>query len=206
MELNREQVIKALECCLVESNCTDCTLHHQYETDCLKYAGVKALALIKEITEENENFKKRLRHLLQSDFIASFDEVNIKTKEYFRDISEADELMDERDRYKRYYFNHCFDELIANKEADTKADTVRKMQTLIEEKADSCDICLINSNKPIDIIYQISKKQLDQIANEMLNSSCNDNLCVSCGEVIPEGRQVCPQCDGKSKESENTNG
>lgn len=22
-----------------------------------------------------------------------------------------------------------------------------------------------------------------------------DNKCVSCGEIIPEGRQVCPQCE-----------
>ena len=55
MELNREQIIKALDCCLVESNCTGCPLHHQYETDCLKYAGKKALSLINELTEENES-------------------------------------------------------------------------------------------------------------------------------------------------------
>ena len=32
----------------------------------------------------------RLKHLLQSDFIRSFDEKNFKTKEYVRDIREAD--------------------------------------------------------------------------------------------------------------------
>ena len=60
MELNREQIIKALERCLVESNCTGCPLHHQYETDCLKYAGEKALSLIKELTEENESLSQSL--------------------------------------------------------------------------------------------------------------------------------------------------
>lgn len=34
--------------------------------------------------------ERRLKHLLQSDFIRSFDEVNVNTKEYKRDIKEAD--------------------------------------------------------------------------------------------------------------------
>lgn len=25
----------------------------------------------------------------------------------------------------------------------------------------------------------------------------SDNLCVCCGEIIPEGKQVCPSCEGK---------
>lgn len=57
MELNRDQIIKALECCLVESNCMGCPLHYQYETDCLKYAGEKALSLIKKLNEENERLR-----------------------------------------------------------------------------------------------------------------------------------------------------
>lgn len=45
---------------------------------------------------------------------------------FYRDVlSFIEELTDERDRYKRYYFNHCFDELRANVEADVRADTVR---------------------------------------------------------------------------------
>ena len=27
--------------------------------------------------------------------------------------------------------------------------------------------------------------------------------CVCCGEIIPEGRMVCPQCEYKTKESKN---
>jgi len=27
-----------------------------------------------------------------------------------------------------------------------------------------------------------------------------DNRCVCCGEIIPEGRQVCPNCEKKAKE------
>ena len=36
--------------------------------------------------------ERRLKHLLQSDFIRSFDEVDARTKEYKRDIREADVL------------------------------------------------------------------------------------------------------------------
>ena len=25
---------------------------------------------------------------------------------------------------------------------------------------------------------------------------CNDNRCICCGAQIPEGRQVCPECEG----------
>lgn len=60
MELNREQIVKAFECCFVESNCAGCPLHHQYKIDCLKYAGEKALLLIKELTDENEAWQKQL--------------------------------------------------------------------------------------------------------------------------------------------------
>lgn len=27
--------------------------------------------------------------------------------------------------------------------------------------------------------------------------------CVCCGEIIPEGRMVCPQCEYKAKENKN---
>lgn len=28
-----------------------------------------------------------------------------------------------------------------------------------------------------------------------------DNTCVCCGEIIPEGRQVCPKCEKGVKEN-----
>lgn len=30
----------------------------------------------------------------------------------------------------------------------------------------------------------------------------NADRCVSCGEIIPEGRWVCPNCERKAKEKE----
>lgn len=40
--------------------------------------------------EHNYILERRLKHLLQSEFIRSFDEVDARTKEYKRDIREAD--------------------------------------------------------------------------------------------------------------------
>ena len=41
-------------------------------------------------TERANYLEKRLKHLLLSDYIRSFDEINPNTKEYVRDIREAD--------------------------------------------------------------------------------------------------------------------
>ena len=30
----------------------------------------------------------------------------------------------------------------------------------------------------------------------------NEERCVSCGEIIPEGRQVCPNCERKAKKKQ----
>lgn len=48
------------------------------------------LNLAIEALEHDYILERRLKHLLQSDFIRSFDEVDVHTKEYKRDIKEAD--------------------------------------------------------------------------------------------------------------------
>lgn len=32
-----------------------------------------------------------------------------------------------------------------------------------------------------------------------------DNLCVSCGDHVPEGRQVCPACEARAKRALDNN-
>lgn len=41
----------------------------------------------------NKNLEDRLRHLCESEFIASFDQMDLQTHKYERDISEADKLV-----------------------------------------------------------------------------------------------------------------
>ena len=55
MELKREQIIKALECCKTDSinECLNCP--YKAFMNCESIARNDALALIKELTEENEN-------------------------------------------------------------------------------------------------------------------------------------------------------
>lgn len=42
---------------------------------------------------------------------------------------------------------------------------------------------------------------IDRVAEELIKGAgAPDNKCVSCGETIPEGRQVCPGCEGGKNE------
>ena len=43
-----------------------------------------------------------------------------------------------------------------------------------------------------DAFYKLKKKYIGQAVD-------NAERCVSCGEIIPEGRQVCPTCEKQSK-------
>jgi hypothetical protein len=45
---------------------------------------------LKDLRLENKVILRRLKHLLESDFISQFDQVDPNTKEYVRDIKEAD--------------------------------------------------------------------------------------------------------------------
>lgn len=61
MELNREQIVKALECCASNSltDCNRCPIDEQKKDNCEcgRYLAIQALALIRELTEENERLR-----------------------------------------------------------------------------------------------------------------------------------------------------
>jgi hypothetical protein len=56
MELNRDQIVKALECCYGGSKCSLCPLYGK-DRYCFTELGADSLFLIKELTEENERLK-----------------------------------------------------------------------------------------------------------------------------------------------------
>lgn len=131
MELNREQIIKALEFCSSGGNCINCSEDAKNprlsREGCMAAQMRDALALItsqeqriRELTEEN----KRLR--------------------------------DERDRYKRYYLNHDYDRM----EADIRADTVRKMQEKLHARKVSYGNITFRVVS-LDDIDQIAKEMLE---------------------------------------------
>ena len=68
MELNRDQVVKALECCNGNEccdACEDCFSPKETGGDCMVFVMRKALALIRELTEENERSAKEIDRLSQ---------------------------------------------------------------------------------------------------------------------------------------------
>lgn len=159
MKLNREQILKALECCFeanthldcVRLNCPalindECFYDGEDDKECDRKQFADTLTLIKELTEDLHATRTELTRVQE----------------------ENERLSDERDRYKRYYFNHCFDELRANVEADVKADTVRKMQERLHEEG---KISLAGCEMFIPIPHSF----IDQIAKEMLEGGEHTN-------------------------------
>ena len=122
MELNREDVIKALECCANEGfqDCENCPLNIPHQP-CSKVKLPRiSLSLIKELTEENA-------------------------------------------RYKRYYFNHEYDQWAA----EIKSDTVQQMY----DKINATFWRVYSADNDHFILLQQS--ELDQIAKEILEEENN---------------------------------
>ena len=70
MELNREQIIKALECCHTKAkDCLDCPYENDHSS-CI-YLEKNALSLIKELAEENERLQKHNAVLIEDNHILS---------------------------------------------------------------------------------------------------------------------------------------
>lgn len=62
MELNRDQIIKALEWCIQSESCEYCEYKSADDIDVCGIRG-DALALIKELTEENQRLRDQLCEL-----------------------------------------------------------------------------------------------------------------------------------------------
>ena len=74
-ELNREQIIKALECCDY-GDCYPCP-YRSIGVGCVQEAQSKALALINELTEENERLRERNITLEQKLMLLEIDDVYV---------------------------------------------------------------------------------------------------------------------------------
>ena len=70
---------------------------------------------------------------------------------------------------------------------------------IIEEMAD-CEIMLAQ----MQIIFDISAEEIGDTMIAKLNrleKRLGVETCIRCGDVIPEGRQVCPKCEEVNNES-----
>lgn len=155
MELKREQIIKALECCRTNSemDCIDC--HYRNKGNdlydgCVNTLLVDALSLIKELTEEVESLKQCMEHEHAS-FMETFGEYGEK----------CDKLAEENERLRAPRFISYPDgttEMIPSVES-VRADTVRKMRELIKVR------CIKGGIYPAFVastIYQIAKEMIGE--------------------------------------------
>jgi hypothetical protein len=138
MELAREEIIKALECCSnrVKANCDECPIGEKRSCAIELYS--KALGLIKELTEENERLRgqKDVRDILVKD-------LSSRNKE----LQRANEALGKYAENLETELYECI---------NIKADTVKKMQSEIEKR------CIKGGIYPAFV-----KSTIDQIAKEM---------------------------------------
>lgn len=189
--MNREQIIKALECC-IEVNCGSiavCPYREKFKNcfECQANLKKEALALINELTEENKGLFARNLDLAEKGekvVIAykKLSEENERLKETVKVRGETIEDLqllirkveeeNERLHASCTELTQCCTKLetlykVECKRVDTvKADTVKKMQERLKEKLEHypqrCGDCF--------------KEKVDQIAKEMLEVAkrCED--------------------------------
>ena len=140
------------------------------------YGALKYLQALAEIPVEKhqkndtERLERRLKHLLQSDFIRSFDEVNPHTKEYKRDIKEADKAV-------RCSCSNCIKATIIEERPHGEWIVNNRYKRKGKKFLD-CSECHYGENG--DIICEVKKIP---------------NFCPNCGASMDGIRKVINKCD-----------
>ena len=195
MELNREQIIKALECCCGGWCIRDgCPLYKAEEEDdigkCISELAKNALTLIKELTKDVERVSKQCANIIvecderDAERLEQVGEYAAKVRKLTKENEKLEAMLSmwkstaycEKDRLN-----------------SIKADTVERMKRDLYVEFIYIAGCQ-KDNEP-NMRSQEVCEVLDKVAKKHLVNPENHNLCVSCGEVIPEGRQVCPNCE-----------
>lgn len=156
MELNAEQIKKALECC-VSGYCfrDGCPLCENAGDDdiqkCTSELARNTLALIKELTEENKWRKEQ--------YLSMVDSHNRACDTYMTVLVERDNLLIENERLRDTAYRL---ECEVHRE---RADTVRKFAEMLTEAAkhypQRCGDCF--------------KQNIDKIANELIEEEICEN-------------------------------
>lgn len=153
MELNREQIIKALHCCKWDdvSMCKQCPYYKPSDSNstCISEMSIDALALIYELIAENKLINVELGNA---------------NSEILRLIEREKELTEENERLRDTICSQYGNCGHALKKA--KADTVKKMQERIKAEK-------FHHKNFGDLVYMAD---IDRIAKEMLEG---DNGSVS---------------------------
>ena len=156
-ELNREQIIKALECC-ASDGCETCPNSRMPTlANCVIFTMGNALSLIKELTEENAEVKANWQKLKESHESACE-----KCRAEFKRLTEENERLKSVEFICGFIKPHkvlecpIFDEI-----AKAKADTVSELQTRVAMRYGTY------TDKDMTPIAEVFRL-LDQIAKEML--------------------------------------
>lgn len=146
--MEREQIIKALECCQ-KDDCDNCPNDFG---NCYSNLAKDALSLIKELTEENEKLLTAL---------ANYDrQTDVRIAEEYYTVEAYEELREENERLraevsvKKKLLDKCVD-----LEDRVRADTVRKMQERLKKAFNFGHTILEKSI--CDIIDHIAKEMLE---------------------------------------------
>ena len=152
MELNREQVIKALECC-AKGCCGDCP-RSPFSLGCCRKTMLDALSLIKELTEENKKLTEHNAQILQ--FGEEWEALARKFE------AENKKLAEENERLKAdaIVFENAL-EIALDSQKQDRADTVRKMQMALWAHLSPYSIY---TTTEVGVL-------IDQIAKEMLEGN-----------------------------------
>ena len=171
MELNREQIIKALEFCANNDDCVGVMCPY-YATGCENEMPKDALSLIKELTQANEQLSESYDHLEKTKD-ELLDERSRLTEENERLEKLSDDLGRDVDVKLKHiiHLENAYDEELDKLKAEKAdvtyfkqkliADTVRKMQ----ERFKSCF--------EDDVKYDGFRIAIwiDQIAEEIINGN-----------------------------------
>ena len=150
MELNREQIIKALKCCAYDDACSSCPLQENY-TNCVTIMKRDALSLIRELTEENEKLRAE-----RDTFEINYKDLKYRNQELLKDAV----AWEKECREWEYE-----DALMRERLSEIKADTVRRMQERLKECFPDTE-----DHKAVYLVQQIMFA-IDQIAKELLEET-----------------------------------
>ena len=150
-KLNAEQIKKALECCIKAETFGDCE-----KLGCPAHTIQGCYFYLRT----DEDYEGIIHIEMCKDALSLIKELT----------EENERLRDERDRYKRYYFNHDYDRM----ETDIRAEAYREMQerfsSLLEKEykentPEGADFYFKNGSH---MMWSVADRVFDQIAKEML--------------------------------------
>ena len=165
--MERNEVIKALECCEhIQCQGEQCPYHPLNR--CREQLRHDCYALIKELTQANEMLSESYDHLekTKDELLAERSKLTINMNAYGLTVKN---LAEENERLRGCVMSEeqvmdIANEAVKQCTSIIKDDTVRKMQQRVKEKAKS--IYLLSD--PPKIMLEIREDVLDQIADELI--------------------------------------